>query len=206
MRKIKGGIAARDQAREKNDAEQGGGEAAIDVQEHLLAGNFIEYGQQGDDEKNSQRQGEQGHQHRLAEVLEDEIPAAGAHYLFDAHFFYPAGGLCRGQVHEVDAGNDQDDDRDDGKQFHIGDPSAGLNAVFVFAIEVPVRVAGKEHTAPIGLTLRLDEIVQLGIDSVDLRSFFYDHIGIGIAIAPVEQFGPSFQDQSIVQQAIVLLG
>ena len=64
---------------------------------------------QGDDQR------DHGKEDRLAGKLPDQLLPLGAEHFPDAHLLCPAGGPCRGKVHEVHAG-DQENEHGQGRE------------------------------------------------------------------------------------------
>ena len=72
-----------------------------------------------------QEEGDECQQHRLAQELPDELSLVRADDLPQTDLLGPLEGSGRGQVHVIDAGDDQDEDGDRGEQEDEAGVSGG---------------------------------------------------------------------------------
>ena len=109
--------------------------------------------------------GQQGHDQCLTHELCNEAAFSGAQHFSDADFFCPlftAG--CR-QVHEVDAGDEENDPCNDGKQVHVRNPAATCLLTIVELIAQAPVVHAEQEKMDVGLWVSFLNIpVQLLID------------------------------------------
>ena len=113
-RKIDGGIAAGGESDEQRQAEEHRNEPGqfAGAESQFDAGNRFEKGKSQLDENQAHYQGQQTGARRFPQELSDEVAAASPDNFSYSDFPGPPARPGRGQVHEVDAGDGQDDDGD----------------------------------------------------------------------------------------------
>ena len=100
-------------------------------------------------QRQSHKQGKQGRQHCLTQKLHHKLAAAGAKRLAQRDLTRPQHGPRGGQVHEVEAGNQQDQDADDAHAIERGPTARRRHAAP--AVRGQVHVAEGREMDPIGL-------------------------------------------------------
>src|SRR6185437_5854587 len=95
----------------------------------LFARDAVENRQQQLADRHGRDQGTTGEKDGFAEVLQDQCDATGAYDFFYPYLPGPMGRPGGGQVHKIDAGDDEDKNGDDDEQPYIDDPAAALHAV-----------------------------------------------------------------------------
>ena len=145
-------------------------------------------------------QGARRQDHRLAEELPGELRAVGAHRLADAHLVGPLGGPGRGQVHEVDDGQEQHEERQPREEQHvrqatcpaacgqIGRPRAQVDAGDGLQVEL-LREVAIARIESFRLKQRhqlgFDDLVQGGLKSGRRGAWLKRHVRRPVVVAPV---------------------
>src|SRR5580692_69437 len=92
---------------------------------NIAVGKGIECGEGQLDEYDSDKEGEKSGEYRFGQELEDEVPALGADSFADAYFagpFFRPGG---GEIHKIDACDQQDEQADDAEHADVVDKATG---------------------------------------------------------------------------------
>ncbi len=134
------GIPAGGQTDEKRDGRQGRNQPGRPVvHTQFLAGQQVELRQQQmyQDEGDGQRN--QGEQHRFSDELPDQLNPLGAQDLSDSDLLRSAGGTGRGQVHEVDAGDYENEDGQRREYVYVPDVAVGPDLVIKVGVQVDFR-------------------------------------------------------------------
>src|SRR5690606_5075935 len=95
---------------------------------------LIEIGQEQGGQHDGQQTCQKSQQGGFADKLADQTSTACTDYLFDSDLFGSFLRACRGQVHEIDTGDDQHDPGHHGEEPHIFDAALYLIAVLVKGI------------------------------------------------------------------------
>ncbi len=94
----------------------------------ILAGDGIQQGQSQGGQQNGQQGGQQGDHKRLGKKLHDQRAAAGTQGLPEPHIQSTVGEAGCGEVDEIDAGDEQDEECGHSEENHIG-PVAGFRDI-----------------------------------------------------------------------------
>ena len=119
-----------------------------------FAGKLIEHGQQQDGKAQGEDEGKEAEQDGLGEELEDEVSLCGAGDLADTHLPGAVGTAGGAEVHEIDAGDQEDEHCDDGKYVYELDIAVGFELTGLIGIEV--HVGEGEDAAPEMITCFLE--------------------------------------------------
>ena len=92
-------------------------------------GQGIEGGQGGLNEKDGENAGYCSREHGFGQELEDQVAALGTDGFSDADFAGAALGAGGGEVHKIDAGDDQHEEADDAEHANIVDEAADRSAI-----------------------------------------------------------------------------
>ena len=136
-RQVERGVAARQQPRTQRQGQAGPHQLRLPPQGQRLARQRAELREHELHQPHGHDQGQQGHHHGFGQVLPHQRGAARPQGLANAHFLDPPRGLGGEQVHEIDAGNHQNEPGNQGEQPHVGNAPPGGDAVFVGAVQVP---------------------------------------------------------------------
>ena len=71
------------------------------------------------EQKKSEHDGDKRNDQRFTQKLPNKLESFCTQRFAHTHFFYTSHGMCRGQVHEIEAGNDEHKTRHDRKDDHI---------------------------------------------------------------------------------------
>ena len=113
-----------------------------------FSGQVVEEGEHQFHHDQRQNNGDEAHEYGLGQELQHQLAAVGAEGLADAHLLGPAGGAGGGQVHEVDAGNQQDRQRDHRKS--VDRPGIAIGFEFPFQVGIEVDVGERLQEEAVG--------------------------------------------------------
>ena len=150
VRQHERGVAARAEPHEHGAQQRGRpeGPAEEGVQRQLGPRQRVEGRQRGRGQEQGGHEGHAGHEHGLAQKLPHELPALRPEGLADPDLTGPLGGARRDQVREVDARDQQDEERDGGERPDVRDAPDRLHLVLQVGVEIDLRQA-LGHVAPL---------------------------------------------------------
>src|ERR1700722_5294210 len=169
-RKIEGGIAAGHQPTEYTDSEHAGKmRRSEEIEDQVLVKYGVETRQEHINQSDSQRYGDKRHDQRFEDRLADQRLSQRAEGLSHSDLPGTLTGPGRGEVHEVDTGDDQDDPGNSGKKSYISDAAAVGLAVCIVRIQMPV-IHRPQQAVSIGIQrgFRAKDRRQLSVDPVDI--------------------------------------
>ena len=152
---------------------------------------IVEERQQHFDQHQGTDQGQQADEHRLAQELADQLPPPGAHYLAHPHLPGPLGRAGGGQVHEVDAGDQQNERGDHRKYVHVGDMAVRLQLPKYVGVQVDIDQRLEKVNEMYGghlqqlADLAIDYLIDPGRYQRRIRSLLQAQIGGVRMIHPV---------------------
>lgn len=142
--KVESRITARETTDQQYQEDEDGQEPA--AEEHVgmerFAGKLIEHRQQQDGDAKGEDEGEEAEQDGLGEELENEVSFCRTGDLADAHFLCAVGATGGAEVHEIDAGNQEDEHGDDGEDVNELDIAVGFELAGLIGMEVDVGEGG----------------------------------------------------------------
>ena len=189
-RQVERGVAARQQPRTQRQGQAGPHQRRLPTQGQRLARQRAELREHELYQPHGHDQGQQGHHHGFRQVLPHQRGSARPQGLANAHFLYPPRGLGGEQVHEIDAGNHQNEPGNQGEQSHVGNAPPGGDAVFVGAVQVRRRERPHKQRAPLGLGLRafsFQQTRQLGLKLRGVGALLQGQVGVeGAVVVPLD--------------------
>ena len=137
-RQRQSGIAARQEAGGGRQGQHPGGQTGIGEgpDGEGLAQEVVEEGEAGEGEGDRQDQRQSGDEDGLAQELPRELTATGAENLAQTDLARPVRGPRHGEVHEVDAGDDEDEGADETEGAQEGDVPVRASAEVGLGVEV----------------------------------------------------------------------
>src|SRR5580692_1522457 len=144
---VKCGVAAGDQPAKDADSHQRCKVYTFErLNVQLLIDKCIEHGHKSVDEIDRQNDGDEGHHKGFQNKLQDQGSPHSPQRFSDPDFEGTSPGPCGCKVHEIDAGNEDNDPGDRGDNIDKDDAAAFRMAVGKLVVDVPV-VHRPEHAA-----------------------------------------------------------
>ena len=119
--------------------------------------------------------------------MHDDLATLRANDLAHAHLLGPQRRPRRGQVHEVDAGNEQDQQRDGRERVDLGDVAVGLHLQFKMRAQVDVFEGLQEEAQGFLAFVAFHELRQLGLQRDGIGLGRQQEVGEGAGPAPTPQ-------------------
>ena len=188
-----GRIAPRGRADDGGEKDQGGhqGGVAEGVEDDVPLDERPESRQGGQDEPDGQGQGHEGQDHGVAEELADELALARPDDLAQADLLGPLEGPGRGQVHVVDAGDDQDEDGDRGEEEDEAGVADQAEIEIGPGMEVDAGQGLEEEARRLAAVWAVsrgpvggDEGRELGLQGLRVGAVLEEDVGVVGAVAP----------------------
>ncbi len=131
-----------------------------------LSGEHVERREEGQNEAYGAEEGEHGMEDCLSKKLLDQVGPPGPNHLAQAYLAGPLGGAGRCEVHEVDAGDQQDKKGDDRINDDISDGAIPFDPVEMKPRQGKEDDLGTETGDVIG-----DDFFDLGIQGQGISAF-----------------------------------